>query len=296
MPNRSTPRSSDAILLIDLGDLYHAFAKDDYKGGHVLKDIQTALERLPDHAARGMRVTLSNARAYADFSSLPGAEMFTLRALAGAGISPVYVDEHAQSNASELALALDAAEAEPGTTVLIASGKRIYAPLVDKLRQRGCTVALYLADFPSDRKALRLGENGRIEAFRDLVPEHTPTEPRPPRDVEHLAVDDENSMRALEIIEEFFGQYDEIYLTPLLRKLTESDSELDPKDAISDLEEAGAVYLEKRRGYPHDYTVLIVDKQHPDVTRVRELFEDENDSDYVYDDHGEDESDDYYAD
>ncbi len=293
MPTRSTPHSPDALLLIDLGDLYSSFATEEYKGGHVLRDLQTALERLPDHAARGLRVSVSAARAYADFSTLPGAEMFTLRTLAGAGISPVYVDEHAQSNASELALALDAAEVEPGTTVLIASGARIYAPLVDKLRQKGCTVALYLADFPSDRKAIRLAENGRIEAFRDLVPDRAPTEPRPPRDVEHLVVDDENSIRALEIIEEFFGQYDEIYLTPLLRKLTESDTELDPKDAIADLEEAGAVYLEKRRGYPHDYTVLIVDKEHPDVTRVRELFEDENDPEYVYDDIEEEEDDNY---
>jgi hypothetical protein len=283
MPHR--PQRSDARLLIDLGDLYAALASDDHRGGHVLRDVQQALERLPEHAGRGLRVSICDARAYADYASLPGAEMFTLRALTTAGITPVFVDEHAQGNASELALTLDAAaSAQAGDTVLIASGRRIYAPLVDLLRRRGCTVALYLVEFPADRKALHLGENGRIESFRDLIPDRAPSEPRPPRDVEHLAVTDAGSLRALEIIEEFFGQYEEIYLTPLLRKLTESDDQLDPKDAISDLEAAGAVYLEKRRGYPHDYTVLIVDKEHPDVIRVRDLFEDEDEDDAGDDD------------
>lgn len=286
MPNRSSSRT-DALLFIDLGDLYAALATDDYRGGHVLKDIQAALERLPEHAGRGLRVGICNARAYADFSGLSGAEMYTLRALTAAGITPVYVDEHAQGNAAEMTLALEAADVQPGATVLIASGRRIYAPLVDKLRQNGCTVALYLADFPSDRTALHLGDNGRIESFRDLMPDRAPAEPRAPRDVDHLAVTDQGSLRALEIIEEFFGQYDEIYLTPLLRKLTESDDQLDPKEAISDLEAAGAVYLEKRRGYPHDYTVLIVDRDHPDVVRVRDLFEDDAEGDYVYDDYEE---------
>ncbi|MEO1728516.1 MAG: NYN domain-containing protein, partial [Bacteroidota bacterium] len=38
---------------------------------------------------------------------------------------------------------------------------------------------------------------------------------------------------------------------------------------IGDLEECGAVRLERRRGMPYDYTVLIVNDEHPAVLEVR---------------------------
>ncbi len=39
---------------------------------------------------------------------------------------------------------------------------------------------------------------------------------------------------------------------------------------MADLEECGAVRLERRRGMPYDYTVLIVNPEHPAVLEVRE--------------------------
>ena len=42
----------------------------------------------------------------------------------------------------------------------------------------------------------------------------------------------------------------------------------DPKNLISDLEARQAVRLEKRSGFPHDYTVLILDERHPTVARI----------------------------
>jgi len=107
--------------------------------------------------------------------------------------------------------------------------------------------------------------------------------------------------QTLEIIEEHFGQYEEVYLTPLLRKLSELlDEDIhDPKTIINDLEKAGAVWLEKRRGFPYDYTVLIVDTEHPDIRIIQQElfdrqsedpeFQDEEFSDpFYYDDYAED--------
>ena len=37
------------------------------------------------------------------------------------------------------------------------------------------------------------------------------------------------------------------------------------KALVGDLNEAGAVWLEKRRGYPYDYTVLLINHDHPNV-------------------------------
>ena len=78
---------------------------------------------------------------------------------------------------------------------------------------------------------------------------------------------------AIEVIERHFGHYDEIYLTPLLRRLSEEIGDVeghDPKSLVADLEECGAVRLERRRGMPYDYTVLLVNAAHPAVVEVRE--------------------------
>lgn len=89
------------------------------------------------------------------------------------------------------------------------------------------------------------------------------------------------------MVERYFGQYDEVYLTPLLRKLSEEFGELDydPKTIISRLEKAGAVWLEKRRGFPYDYTVLILDSLHPDVQSIRQSVHPESEWE---DDHSDD--------
>ena len=64
-------------------------------------------------------------------------------------------------------------------------------------------------------------------------------------------IDDPILVRTLEIIDDHFGQYDEVYLTPLLRKLSDlvDERRYDPKNLISDLEEQQAVRLEKRSGF-----------------------------------------------
>ena len=102
------------------------------------------------------------------------------------------------------------------------------------------------------------------------------------RDVEYHEITDSIAYETLRVIEEHFGQYDEVYLTPLLRKLSESleDHQNDPKSIINKLEDAGAVWLEKRRGFPYDYTVLLVDAEHPDVLQIREELENRDPVEY----------------
>ena len=64
---------------------------------------------------------------------------------------------------------------------------------------------------------------------------------------------------------------------------------------ISELEQAGAVWLEKRRGFPHNYTVLLMNIEHPDVAEIKEAsaesaksfddgYDDEDYDDDDYDD------------
>jgi hypothetical protein len=84
-------------------------------------------------------------------------------------------------------------------------------------------------------------------------------------------LDNPVARETIEITETHFGQYEEVYLTPLLRKLSDTlGSDHDPKALVSELEAAGAVRLEKRDGYPYDYTVLIMNEDHPDVQDIRD--------------------------
>src|SRR5690606_32141933 len=109
---------------------------------------------------------------------------------------------------------------------------------------------------------------------------------------------------ALRIIEEYFGQYDEVYLTPLLRKLSEELGDIedhDPKSLIGDLEECGACRLERRKGMPYDCAVLSVIPGDAAVIEgqdeMRGDYDDDEGEDEDYDegDYAEGEGDDDYA-
>ncbi|MCA0270179.1 MAG: NYN domain-containing protein [Bacteroidetes bacterium] len=269
-PRSHAPRGPrHATVLIDVDDLLYR------RDASVLADLVRSLSGFL-HRTVGAR--LQSGRAYADFSALEDGSLVQ-RDLYGLGIEPVFVGR----SASDLILAMDAAvllaTSDPGVLVVV-TGSRSYAPLVRRARTLGRRVLVIAAE---------PGRDADYDTFSltDLTaeaPRSTPVErtPRPPREgIAYVAIENATTLRALEVIEEFFGQYDEVYLTPLLRKLTEEmeDVEADPKSLISDLEGYGAVYLERRPGRPHDYTVLLVDDQHPDVKRVRELFEDYDEDD-----------------
>lgn len=271
-PRSHAPRGPrHATVLIDADDLLYR------RDTPVLTDLVRSLSGFL-HRTVGAR--LQSGRAYADFSNLDAPLQ---RDLYAAGIDPVF----AGRTASDLMLAMDAAvllaSSDPGVLVIV-TGSRSYAPVARRARALGRRVLVIAAepardaDYDTYSLADLSGEGGR-ERTGGSGEERAP---RPPREgITYVPIENSTALRALEVIEEWFGQYDEVYLTPLLRKLTEemADVDADPKGLISDLEGHGAVYLERRPGRPHDYTVLLVDGQHPDVVRVRALFEDDTDDD-----------------
>lgn len=236
-----------------------------------------AVRALGPFVGRAFGARLVCARAYADFAAVEGGTEM-MRGLSQQNIEPVYTPPRS----GEMTLAMDAAcllrDRTDVDVVVVVSGTRTYGPLVRRARQSGRRVVVLTTESSRERE-----DDTDVVSVFDLAPDSArqsePKAPRAPREgIAYQAVESAMGLRVLEVIEEFFGQYDEVYLTPLLRKLTdEIGADLDPKAMISDLETAGAVYLEKRRGFPHDYTVLLVDGQHPDVVRVRDLFEDDDD-------------------
>lgn len=86
-----------------------------------------------------------------------------------------------------------------------------------------------------------------------------------------MPIDDENQLTALRTALDHFGHYNEIFLSPYLRKLSDALPRLadfERKALLNDLEAAGAIRIEKRRGEPFDYSVIVVNYNHPTVRAV----------------------------
>ncbi len=213
------------------------------------------------------------------------------------------------------------AELGQATAFVVLSGNQWFVPLVQRLYGKGHFVLMSTLespsqpdDLPSDCQDLYLnaefllGGPGRKMDLVRSENDDNDTSSESQRPTETTPLGDSAARRTLESIDSYFGQYEEIYLTPLLRKLSEVMDEPDdePKILINDLEEAGAVWLEKRRGFPHNYTVLMMNLEHPDVAEIKEsnassTFLEEEDDDFDdydrdgyddYDDESDDESDD----
>jgi hypothetical protein len=68
-----------------------------------------------------------------------------------------------------------------------------------------------------------------------------------------------------------FGDKTEVWMTPFLHRLREEMpllAEYERKSLVTDLSEMGAIAVEKRPGSPKDFSVIIINWQHPDVRRL----------------------------
>lgn len=221
--------------------------------------------------------------AYADFPSLSSNSYYIQKNLYLQGVEARFVPVSVHKNALDLHLCADVMETlhhrTDIDTFVIVTGDNDYVPLFQTLMQHGRRTILVAFREKLAAELIRNRREGLFVDGRDLLDSEVrlhdspsadlmPTQFQPPAELPYPIDRD-----ALEIIEQHFGQYEEIYLTPLLRKLSEVLGDVEghePKTIIGDLEEAGAIRLEKRRGVRYDYTVLILNTEHPDVVAVRE--------------------------
>jgi DNA-binding transcriptional ArsR family regulator len=300
---RTRPASRHAALFIDYAHLHARLTERlDAPADRAAACIREAARELRRYLADEDGIDTVQAVAYADFAALEarsGAEQNGLQhTLYEAGIDPRFapVSPGDDDPAAAMQLSVEAtafahrrADVE---TIALMTGVRALRPLVQAIRKTG-THALVAALDPPASPSSGGEPHPRADDFMDVLrllsdatrrevlpdeaeePGRDAAEEQPPAE-HHERLDDEMLFRTLEVAEEHFGQYDEVYLTPLLRKLSDVLGErFDPKALVSGLEDAGAVRLEKRRGYPYDYTVLIVDRRHPDVQRMEEQFYDD---------------------
>lgn len=287
-PDRRTAR---AAIFIDYEDIYRTLEAAAIRRGDAGALISEMIEALKRSLLEERSTQTAVSHAYADFTALNGRGDALQRALYLQGVESRFVPQSLQANAVEIQLCVDAMDllhhrTDIDTFVLL-TGSRSYLPLIQHFKRYGRRVLIVALKEPpaidqvqhvdgewffdardllstNGRRAL-VHQNGERTADRESAGKAGP----PPS---FRPVEDPLLIRSLEIIEEHFGQYDEVYLTPLLRKMSEvlDERTCDPKAVISDLEDCHAVRLEKRQGFPHDYTVLIVERDHPDVERVQQ--------------------------
>ena len=323
---KSRPQEHRAAVFVDYENLFsHLYTRT---GPRARPDelISELLDELRRYLLEEMRTQTATITAYADFSEMHGNGQFIQRGLYLHGIEPRFVPASLQRNAAEIQLCVDAVEIlynrQDVRTFVMVTGDRPYLPLVQQLKRYGCRTIIATFMPPPSTEQLPYVEDDVFLNAHNLLSEasrrslastsavhrsssYAASAPSPsyptgrPQPVEYREIAHAGALHALEIIEEHFGQYEEVYLTPLLRKLSEllDDEQYDPKSLISELEDAGAVWLEKRRGFPYDYTVLIIDSEHPDVSstqkRVYHAEEAETERPYSDDDEYEEYDDEY---
>lgn len=295
------------MILIDFDNLSQAFANTATEKGHRI--IMSMVSELRRYLAEELRIKPVRAVAYGDFGGHGEDASSVMSALASAGVETRHVPSGIQGTNTCMTLTIDGTEllhARPDLSAFVVlSGNNWYVPFIQHLQRFGKFVLVAALDLPPSISQLwsEVSDaflNGRFlldSSDRDSIAlrrRGTQTGEQPVDDPQERApkethrVEDAGAFRTLELIDEFFGQYEEVYLTPLLRKMSEMLDEDDgePKDLVNLLQDAGVVWLEKRRGFPYDYTVLMVNEKHPDVVDVRAASADYDMDDYPaeYDD------------
>lgn len=286
-----------AAMFVDYENLYSVLTAQSSKHTKTGAYGTEILEEVCRYLEEGDDTPTIFGRAYGPFDVLFDTEDAGVPSdLHRLGIEPVYVPSAMQGNTSELELAIEVTDflrtRSDVETLVLVTGDRPYLPLVRTIREQGCrplvaavnppqTEAYAESELYLDARNL-LSQDSREELLANAPeqgPSHNSSNPHPSSQrYERLA--DDGAQRAIQITEEHFGQYDEVYLTPLLRKLSDVlGPDHDPKALVSELEAAGAARLEKRSGYPYDYTVLIVNEDHPDVQAAEEGQFDTSESD-----------------
>ncbi|MDE2731124.1 MAG: NYN domain-containing protein [Bacteroidota bacterium] len=280
--------ADQAAILIDYENLYTYFAE---KSGlrrppdEAINDLTVASKKFL-RAKRNVKST--SFAAIADFSLLPSQGREIQRRLYLNGVEPHYVPGGIQKNAAEIQLCVEAVDIiqsqDPVDLLVVLTADRAYLPLATYAQHKGIEVVILAFRLPefaephalnrcyvSGHDVLRTYAKSGYGAMRPPASEPVPGLPADRSEpVEYKLITDPVLLQALEMTEEHFGQYNDIFLTPLLRKLSEVMGDRhDPKQLINGLEEAGAVWLERRSGYPYDFTVMILDSDHPNVAEIQ---------------------------
>ncbi len=291
-----------AALFIDYENIFHYIRKrtvDSERAGDMILELTQELrKKLSADFAQNCIVQY----AYADFEQIEvnaQGQLFLL----GVETRNVVGTEH--KNAADMRLCIDVMETmytrdEIDTFVLVA-GDRDYIPVLQHLRKHAKTVQVVAFKENISGDLLTLVGDGYIDAFgclgkvaqselevgqerlneyfemRAVASNEQAVQIAEARANGKVAqtvfektkrLSGKDSLVALEVMLHNFGDKPEVWFTPYLNKLRNALqhlAEYERKALVTDLEMSGVVKVEKRRGEPHDYSVIVVNWDHPDV-------------------------------
>lgn len=283
-----------AALFVDFENVFY-FAKNKVDSENEPQEVVLELiHSLRDHFRQsGCEPIIM--KSYADFGQLPENVQQSLYL---SGVEPRYVLGTEHKNAADMLLCIEVMESfyrrtDIDTFVLVA-GDRDYIPLIQHLKEGGKTVLVCSFEQnlsgdlmqvigeenvirANDLVEVRLRENSLANKKR-VAAAPLPSRPEevriaaPPSDFlppdPNLTQDEEEG---LQLMLEEFGQHQDIWMTPFLRRYGEVATKLqeyERKSIITDLKEKGAIAVVKREGYPRDYSVINVNYNHPIVQKL----------------------------
>jgi uncharacterized LabA/DUF88 family protein len=248
-----------ASVLVDFENIYYYFCRSGFEKDNADDMAVALLRKLKAHLLEAYHEQAISLDAYADFERIEENVQGALY-LIGFETHNVLGTDH--KNAADMKLCVDAMAAmytrpEIATFVFVA-GDRDYIPVIRHLKKHGRTVRV--VGFRQCVSGDLLANVG-MEFFIDAA-QFVNAAPAGEADTQGLAG------AALQTMLKYFADKPEIWLTPFLHKLRAELPELaewERKRVISDLTQRGAIRIEKRHGDTHDYSVIIVDWNHPDV-------------------------------
>jgi uncharacterized LabA/DUF88 family protein len=293
---------SYAALFVDFENIFHYVRKRTVDAERTQDIVLELIRELRTHLHDKFELNCIVQYAYADFEQIEVNAQSQL-SLIGVETRNVVGTEH--KNAADMRLCIDVMDTmytrdEIDTFVLMA-GDRDYIPVLQHLRKHAKIVQVVAFKENISGDLLTLVGDGYIDAFQCLgkisqseleVGQSRISEMMQARaeasneQAEKIAearatgkianvqfakpkrLTNKDSLVALEVMLHNFGDKPEVWFTPYLQKLRNALqhlAEYERKALITDLELAGAIKIEKRRGEPHDYSVIMMNWDHPDV-------------------------------
>ncbi len=296
-------------LFIDYENVFHYLSNrlvDENRTQEVTLEL---IRTVRDHIEKDSNRRVIIQHAYADFEQLEVSPMGDLY-LIGVETHNVVGTDHKNAADMRLCIDVMETlytRKEIGTFLFMA-GDRDYIPVIQHLKKHAKEVfAVAFKDNISGDLLMNVGK-GYVDAFTLLgkvsqseleVGEERRREERHQRNqqAEAVAVEkqrvvaeeyrppevafakpqrlfNQDAVEALEILLTNYGEKPEVFISPYLNKLRQAMqhlAEYERKAVISTMVEYGAVKIEKRRGDPFDYSVLIVNWNHPDVREMNPL-------------------------
>lgn len=291
-----------AALFVDFENVYYYFKNrlpDDMDPVDASISILRSLQqKVKDDRSEKCIIQHS----YADFERIPSAQ----NPLALMGIEPHHVVGTDQKNAADMKLCIDAMSTlytrQDVQTFYLLAGDRDYIPLIRHLAEhaREVIVVAFRKQTSGDLLKVVGDENYwdaekliessirvqmvepvtvapkpkfKVESSPKAVIAPPPPEPEYPSAefAEIKVIDDQYIYQALVILMENFQDKPEVWMSPYLHRLRDGLTELEDwerKHLISDLVDVGVVKIERRRGEPNDYSVLVINWDHPDVRQL----------------------------